>query len=374
MTTPDVLANALAEKGALPEEWALTIRAVARAAFLPDEIEVGEQRVDRRVEPGRWLAAVYDDVPVTTQVNDGRPTPEGAYRLPTSSSSMPSVMLEMLRLLDVRLGQRVLEAGTGTGYHAAWLCHRLGERNVTSVDIDGSLVEAAGEALAAGGFAPRLGVGDAAAGWAEGAPYDRLIGTYTVPEIPYAWVEQTPGGRIVAPWGGSFFAHSYAVLEVEEERAVGRFAGWPAFMGTRVARPHRGFLGDFYRRGERGEIGRTGIDPRAFAGDADGLFFVGLALPDAWYLLAEAGDGSGEATLWLLADDRRSWATVEYVPGRGEEYEVEQFGARRLWAEAEGAYGEWRAVGAPSRDRVGLTVDRGGQRLWVDTPDNQWHR
>ncbi|MGW6971878.1 hypothetical protein [Streptomyces sp. NPDC054952] len=44
-----------------------------------------------------------------------------------------------------------------------------------------------------------------------------------------------------------------------------------------------------------------------------------------WYLLAEAGDGSGEATLWILADDRASWATVEYTPDTTE-FDVDRFG------------------------------------------------
>ncbi|MFD9535796.1 hypothetical protein [Streptomyces sp. NPDC060010] len=191
----------------------------------------------------------------------------------------------------------------------------------------------------------------------------------TVPEIPYAWVEQTPGGRIVAPWGGSFFSHSYTVLDVAGERAVGRFTGWPAFMRTRTGRPHRGYLSDFYRQDDTGTPGRTRICPRTFAEDPDALFFVGLSLPDAWHLLAEAGDGSGEATLWILSDDRASWATVEYAPD-STEFEVDQFGPRRLWDEADTAHQWWSRLGRPGRDRAGLTVDRDGQHLWLDDLDN----
>lgn len=343
------------------------MRAVPRELFIPDEIEVADVRLSRSEDPAGWAAAVYDDAPVTTQVNDGDPVEDGAYRLPTSSSSMPSVMLEMLALLEVRPDHRVLEAGAGTGYNAAWLCHRLGGDRVTTVDIDPVLVAQASKNLAAAGYEPFLGVGDAGLGWPGRAPYDRLIATYTVSQLPYAWVEQTPRGRIVAPWGGSFFSHSYAVLDVADGRAVGRFAGWPAFMRTRTGRPHRGYLSDFYRR-ETGTPGQTSISPRDLAADADALFFIGLALPDAWYLFAEADDGSQEATLWILADDRSSWAAVEYEPGAGDGYTLEQFGPRSLWDETEAAHTWWTRLGKPGRDRAGLVVDTDGQRVWLDEP------
>ncbi|MET9699974.1 hypothetical protein ABZY31_24035 [Streptomyces sp. NPDC006529] len=173
----------------------------------------------------------------------------------------------------------------------------------------------------------------------------------------------------MAPWGGSFFSHSYAVLDVDGGRATGRFKGWPAFMQTRTGRPHRGYLSDFYRHNDAGTPGRTRICPRAFTENAAALFFVGLALPDAWYLPAEADDASGEATLWILADDRASWATVEYTP-TGTEFEVDQFGPRRLWDEAATAHQWWSRLGSPSRDRAGLTVDRDGQHLWLDDPNS----
>ncbi|MEU8779685.1 methyltransferase domain-containing protein [Streptomyces sp. NPDC048606] len=368
MPSPEALARLLVDRGVLPNVWERAVRTVPRELFIPDRIEIGDVILSRTANPDGWLSAVYDDVPITTQVNDGKPVPGGAYRLPTSSSSMPTVMLEMLSLLDVRPGDRVLEAGTGTGYNAAWLSHRLGAEHVVSVDIDPSLVKQAGRSLVAAGFSPHLVVGDAGLGLPGWAPYDRVIGTYTVSEVPYAWVEQAPGGRIVVPWGGSFFAHSYAALDVIDGRAHGRFSGRPAFMRDRVARPHRGYLRDFYRR-ETGTGGRTVISPRALVSDLDALFFVGLALPDAWYLLAEADDGSGEATLWILADDRKSWATVEYEP-EVSDYAVDQYGPRGLWDEIETAHAWWMSLGSPVRDRAGLTVDRTGQHLWLDEPPN----
>ncbi|MEV7421341.1 methyltransferase domain-containing protein [Streptomyces sp. NPDC091212] len=375
-STPRHLAEILADSGAVPAEWADAIAVVPRELFLPDVVEAGDEVISRSGSPERWLAAVYDDVPLTTQINDGRALPDGAYRLPTSSSSMPSVMLEMLGLLDVAEGHRVLELGAGTGYNAGLLAHRLGSGNVTTVDIDPVLVERAAANLRAAGLRPRVVCGEGEEGWPGGAPYERVIATYTVPEIPYAWVEQAPAGRIVAPWGGSFFSHSFAVLDVADGEAHGRFSGYPAFMRTRTGRPPRGYLSDFLHHTDEDTPSRTALSPLAITGDADAQFFVGLGVPDAWHLLVDADDASGEATWWLLADDGKSWAAAEYVPGGDTEagsdrtYTIGQYGPRRLWDEAERAYRSWESHDRPSRDRAGLSVARTGQHVWLDDPSN----
>ncbi|WFB05668.1 hypothetical protein LRS74_00545 [Streptomyces sp. LX-29] len=74
---------------------------------------------------------------------------------------------------------------------------------------------------------------------------------------------------------------------------------------------------------------RTQLPPLEIAHDADALFYLDLAVPSAWHLLVDALDGSDEATWWLLADDRRSWAAAECVPGQTE-YAIDQYGPRRL--------------------------------------------
>ncbi|WP_424188459.1 methyltransferase domain-containing protein [Actinokineospora sp. G85] len=93
----------------------------------------------------------------------------------------------------------MLEIGTGTGYNAALLCHRLGADKVVSVDLNPDLVTTARNALAALGHTPVLVVGNGDDGVPDHGPYDRIIATAAVPAIPAAWIDQlAPGGKIIA--------------------------------------------------------------------------------------------------------------------------------------------------------------------------------
>jgi protein-L-isoaspartate O-methyltransferase len=105
----------------------------------------------------------------------------------------------MLGLLDVHDGQKMLEIGTGTGYDAALLTHRLGPDDVTTIDIDPRLTQTAKAVLDNAGYPVTVLTGNGAHGATEHAPFDRIIATCGVDRIPAAWIEQlTPGGLILA--------------------------------------------------------------------------------------------------------------------------------------------------------------------------------
>jgi protein-L-isoaspartate(D-aspartate) O-methyltransferase len=143
--------------------------------------------------PGVPLEEVYRDIAIPTKRIDG---------IPVSSSSQPAMMAEMLQQLDVRLGQRVLEIGAGTGYNAALLASLVGEGgHVTTLDIDDDLVTSAREHLAAAGFSRVQTVcADGGLGYAPEAPYDRIILTVGAWDICAAWFEQlAPAGRLLLP-------------------------------------------------------------------------------------------------------------------------------------------------------------------------------
>jgi protein-L-isoaspartate(D-aspartate) O-methyltransferase len=134
--------------------------------------------------------------------NEGIVTHRDADGIAVSSASAPGVVAAMLEQLDVRPGQRVLEIGAGTGYNAALLARLVGSAGqVTTVDIDEKVVRGARECLVAAGCAGVSVVwGDGEFGYADHAPYDRIVITGGAWDLPPAWSDQlVPGGRLVVP-------------------------------------------------------------------------------------------------------------------------------------------------------------------------------
>ncbi|MHC0433905.1 methyltransferase domain-containing protein [Streptomyces sp. O3] len=374
---PKRLASALVESGALTSDWLPAFEAVPRHLFVPDTIwpgRAGMNRQDDRVtldeQADMWWEAVYRDAPITTQWDDGAYTGPKTGRTPTSSNSMPTMVFSMLDALNVQAGQQVLEIGTGTGWNAALLSYRLGAESVVSVEVDHRTAEAAGNRLGLVGLHPLVHVGDGAEGYGERAPYDRVVATCSVGSVPAAWREQTrPGGIIVTPWGPTYGGEAVARLTVAEDgSASGSFVGSSAFMCMSVQRrqlpPTRAFLEGQDRPGA-GIRSETTLSPDD-VGDWVHMFAIGIQVPDL-FCRVEWGEG-GAYRLWLLDTGVTSWATVDYADGRTT-YGVVQSGPRKLWGELEAAWRWWDRQGRPGFDRFGLTVDDGGQRVWLDSPD-----
>ena len=134
-----------------------------------------------------------------------------------STVSQPIAVAMMLEGFDVKPGMRILEIGAGSGYNAALLAYLAGEHgHVVTVDVEDFLVEKARRQLAATGF-ERVGVvcGDGALGYAPNAPYDRIVATVGLPDIPAAWPEQlSPGGKIVVPLHLGIENHQYVLVSL----------------------------------------------------------------------------------------------------------------------------------------------------------------
>ncbi|MBW8483622.1 methyltransferase domain-containing protein [Actinomadura parmotrematis] len=369
------LADGLAAAGRLTDpRWRDGLRAVPRHLFaperawaVPDRPRAAGVAIDRVEAPVAWWDMVYADAAIAVQVDDGRGDPAERAGTWTSSLSAPGIVLPFLEALGALDHHRVLEVGTGTGWTAGLLAWRVGAPNVTSVEVDAALSERAAANLEAAGLAPRLVVGDGAEGHPDGAPYDRVHVTCGVERVPAAWVRQCrPGAVIVLPWSPGWGVGHLARLVVGDGAAVGRLTGPAGFMMMRAQRR------PFGPPGGAGPVAEsaTRIDPRTLVGASPGAdLMVNARVPGVRTHLESAQDGT--VRVWAVLDgspDGTAWATADFVPG-SREFTVRQAGPRRLWDEIEAAYLDWVALGQPGRDRFGLAVDGGGQRVWLDRPD-----
>ncbi|WP_413116377.1 protein-L-isoaspartate O-methyltransferase family protein [Streptomyces sp. CY1] len=102
-------------------------------------------------------------------------------------------------------GDRLLDVGTGSGYGAALAARRLSDEQVTSVDVDGYLTEAARKRMSEAGVAPTLDTIDATRDLPyEPARFDRIVATVSVRTIPESWLRALrPGGRLVTTIAGT---------------------------------------------------------------------------------------------------------------------------------------------------------------------------
>lgn len=149
--------------------------------------------------------------------------------------------------LDVHDGHRVLEIGTGTGYSTALGCHRLGDDNVTSVEVDPEIAGTARHALDRAGYHPHLVLDDGLVGAPDGAPYDRIIATCSLRHVPAAWIEQAkPGTVILVTLSGWLGGTGLAKLTVTgPDTAEGGFLpGYVSFMPARAHSPDPAVIPD----------------------------------------------------------------------------------------------------------------------------------
>jgi protein-L-isoaspartate(D-aspartate) O-methyltransferase len=163
-------------------------------------------RLRERVDDERVLDAMaavprHEFVPDSQQRNayDDRPLPIGKDQ----TISAPHMVAIMAELLELEPGTKVLEIGTGCGYHAAVTAELVGAENVYSVEYHETLAREARRRLADLGYDEvSVRAGDGHDGWAEHAPYDRAYLTCAAPEFPADVIEQIrPGGILLAPLG-----------------------------------------------------------------------------------------------------------------------------------------------------------------------------
>ncbi|MGH4015908.1 MAG: methyltransferase domain-containing protein [Pseudonocardiaceae bacterium] len=367
------LAEELVATGKLwSAQWQEAICAVPRHELVPDvfrrDPDGSWHLLDHTTDQGQreWLDQVYSNRALLTAVAD-----RSESRSLRSSSSMPGLMTRMLETLEVQRGDRVLEIGTGTGYNAALLAHRLGDGCVFSVDIEPDLVDLARQRLTRIGCHPTLVATDGAAGLPDHAPFDRIIATCAVPTVPWAWVEQTsPGGVILTDLKTAPGAGSLVRLIRYPDRAEGHFdPTYAAFMSLRHLpadqapdrpRPRKQHASPTEQR-------TTTLDPHTPWKSLVVWFLASFDLGTDISLGYGRPDEDWKPTVTSITVADGSWAEVTLADEHGV-HQVTEAGPRRVWQIIEDTYALWTRFGQPGWDRFGLTVTEDHQRVWLDSP------
>lgn len=114
--------------------------------------------------------------------------------------SQPYTVAYMTTLLDIKPDNKILEIGTGSGYQTAVLCNLAD--NIYTIERLKVLMDIAQQRFKILGIHPKTKIGDGSKGWAEYAPFDRIIVTAAAKEIPPILLEQlAKPGIMVIPVG-----------------------------------------------------------------------------------------------------------------------------------------------------------------------------
>jgi protein-L-isoaspartate(D-aspartate) O-methyltransferase len=133
--------------------------------------------------------------------------------------SQPYMVARIAEALELRLGERVLDVGTGSGYQAAVLAE-LGA-DVVTIERIPELAEQARANLAEAGYEVDVRVGDGTLGVPELAPFDAIAVAAAAPALPQALYEQLrPRGRLVVPVGGQRAQRLELIVRSPEGPAV----------------------------------------------------------------------------------------------------------------------------------------------------------
>jgi protein-L-isoaspartate(D-aspartate) O-methyltransferase len=126
--------------------------------------------------------------------------------------SAPHMVSIMNEALNLQVGQKVLEVGAGSGWHASTIAELVAPKDaprserghVYSVEIIKALAEVARKNILNAGFGDRVTVinADGSKGYPEKSPYDRIVVTAAAPEVPQPLLRQLKAnGILIVPVG-----------------------------------------------------------------------------------------------------------------------------------------------------------------------------
>lgn len=343
-------AQALAERVTHPESrWREAVANTPRHQFVPSWWVGSGGRWQLRHGPSyeaAWLETAYRDKTLVTKVgplhaDHAGPGDEPTGR-PTSSSTLPSLVLQMYRHARIGPKDTVLDVGTGSGYGTALLCRLLGDGQVTSIDVDDYLTTIAAQRLGELGLHPNIATVDAT-GPIPGS-FDRIVAMVSVRPIPASWLAAlNPGGRLVTTITNTSLIVS--AVKTDDGGAAGQVErDWAMFMRTRTGSdypPELDTLWKTARTAEGEHVSTTRypvIDVLENAWELRSM--VEILAPGTAFWFEEDGDTRTQ----LMVHQDGSWArAVQTGKGPGV---VHQGGPRRLHDVLDEARDHWLENGS----------------------------
>ena len=151
---------------------------------------------------------------------------------------MVSIMDEVLEL---EVGNKVLEIGAGCGWHAATVAEIVAPSDmpkekwghVYTVEIVSQLADLARKNIEKAGYGDRVTIicGDGSLGYVEMAPYDRILVTAAAPDVPKPLIEQLKnGGVLVLPVGGVYLYQTLLRIRKRDGKITEENLGGVAFV------------------------------------------------------------------------------------------------------------------------------------------------
>lgn len=134
----------------------------------------------------------------------------------------PYIVAMMTYVIAPDYDKKVLEIGTGSGFHAAILAELV--KNVYTIENLPQLSKKAENLLRSIGYGNiHFRIGDGALGWKENAPFDGIICTYSPDHIPPDLLEQlSPGGKMIIPVSYSSKVQEFILIEKKEDGSFKR--------------------------------------------------------------------------------------------------------------------------------------------------------
>jgi len=152
---------------------------------------------------------------------------------------MVSIMNEALQL---EVGQKVLEVGAGSGWHSATIAEIISPGDaprsewgcVYTVEIVQALADNAKKNIRNAGYSDRVKIinADGSKGYAEKAPFDRIVVTAAAPNVPKPLTDQLkPSGILLIPVGSlSLFQNLFKITKGSDGKIKQENLGGVAFV------------------------------------------------------------------------------------------------------------------------------------------------